>query len=223
MLIRPPPRTAAPAAAAQRAGRRRTPPPRPQAAARSSGSATSITGSSDHRLLRTHLQNALDRPPSTAGTPCAAPRGGRPHRPAPPAAPPVQRPGQPQRDGDVVGRARALQLAEEPQRRCANDNGTTSGRARPPTRHGPYPRPASRVASPATVGASNNARNGTSTPSTVRMRLTSRVASSECPPSSKKLSSTPTREDRAPPRTPRTGSPPGTCAGARYAPAPPAA
>ncbi len=48
-------------------------------------------------------------------------------------------------------------------------------------------------ASPATVGVSNSARTGTSTPIADRTRLISRVASSECPPSSKKLSSIPTR------------------------------
>ena len=46
---------------------------------------------------------------------------------------------------------------------------------------------------PATLGASNRLRIDTSTPSAARIRLISRVASSECPPSSKKLSSTPTR------------------------------
>ena len=47
-------------------------------------------------------------------------------------------------------------------------------------------------ASAATLGASNRLRIATSTLSTARIRLISRVASRECPPSSKKLSSTPT-------------------------------
>ncbi len=49
-----------------------------------------------------------------------------------------------------------------------------------------------RCASRATVGASNSVRTGSSTFSIERMRLASRVASSECPPRSKKLSSIPT-------------------------------
>ena len=44
----------------------------------------------------------------------------------------------------------------------------------------------------ATVGASNSVRTASSTPSTSRTRQISRTASSECPPRSKKLSSTPT-------------------------------
>ena len=51
----------------------------------------------------------------------------------------------------------------------------------------------SRSASPATVGASNRIRRGTSTSNALRTRETTRVASSEWPPSAKKLSSTPTR------------------------------
>ena len=50
-----------------------------------------------------------------------------------------------------------------------------------------------RPASAATVGASNSARSGTSTPNACRARETTCVASSEWPPSSKKPSSTPTR------------------------------
>ena len=47
-----------------------------------------------------------------------------------------------------------------------------------------------------------------------RIRLTSRVASSECPPRAKKSSSTPTARDRDPGsrRTPRTATPPARCA-----------
>ena len=41
------------------------------------------------------------------------------------------------------------------------------------------------AASPASVGAANSALSGSSTPSTRAMRDTSRVAISECPPSSK--------------------------------------
>src|SRR6185312_10848982 len=46
---------------------------------------------------------------------------------------------------------------------------------------------------PATVGASNTTRNGTSSPSSARIRSTRRIADSECPPRSKNESSTPTR------------------------------
>ena len=51
----------------------------------------------------------------------------------------------------------------------------------------------SRSDSAATLGASNRLRIATSTSSAARIRLIRRVANSECPPSSKKLSSTPTR------------------------------
>ncbi len=50
-----------------------------------------------------------------------------------------------------------------------------------------------RAASAATVGARNSSRSGSSTPKDARMRETTRVASSEWPPTSKKLSSAPTR------------------------------
>ncbi len=50
-----------------------------------------------------------------------------------------------------------------------------------------------RAACAATVGASNRLRIDTSTESVARIRLISRVANSEWPPSSKKLSSMPTR------------------------------
>ena len=51
----------------------------------------------------------------------------------------------------------------------------------------------SRPASASTLGASNRLRIATSTFSVARIRLIRRVAKSECPPRSKKLSSTPTR------------------------------
>ena len=52
-----------------------------------------------------------------------------------------------------------------------------------------------------------------STPRPARMRLISRVASSEWPPRSKKLSLMPTRRVRAPRRTASRASPPAGCAG----------
>ena len=53
-------------------------------------------------------------------------------------------------------------------------------------------RPSRCLASISTVGASNRLRIAISTLSAARMRPISRVASNECPPSSKKLSSMPT-------------------------------
>ena len=81
---------------------------------------------------------------------------------------------------------------------CANDSGTRSGRGTRTSGGRAAPAPSSTWARPAGVGFSNTARTASSTPSTTRTRDTSRVASSECPPRSKKLSSTPTRS------TPRT-------------------
>ena len=82
---------------------------------------------------------------------------------------------------------------------CANDSGSadpsrgsaTSGGACVPSSSAWSD--SMRPASPATVGASKSARSGSSTPNACRTRETTRVASSECPPSPKKSSSTPTR------------------------------
>ena len=86
-------------------------------------------------------------------------------------------------------------------RSCANDSGRAPVRTTGTTggsTGNPAPRISStRPASSATVGPSNSARSGTSTPNTCRTRETTRVASSECPPSSKKLSVTPTRSSRS--------------------------
>jgi hypothetical protein len=51
-----------------------------------------------------------------------------------------------------------------------------------------------RAASARTDGRSNSSRSGSSTPSASRTRLTTCVASSECPPSSKNWPSAPTLE-----------------------------
>ncbi|URN11067.1 hypothetical protein LUW77_01010 [Streptomyces radiopugnans] len=64
-------------------------------------------------------------------------------------------------------------------------------RQQPPSGPAASPRPR-RTASAAAVGASKIDTTDISTPSRARTRLMSRVASSECPPSSKKLSSMPT-------------------------------
>ena len=110
-----------------------------------------------------------------------------------PQRPGIQLPGQPHRHRDVVDRRRALQLGHEPQpllgKRQRHPPGPLPRRQRRPRRS----RCRSRAASPAGVGASNSARTPTSTPSTARTRRTSRTASSECPPRSKKSSSGPTR------------------------------
>ncbi len=96
----------------------------------------------------------------------------------------------------------ALELVEEPQPllrvRQRQRPGRRAGRERRAR-----PAPASAVtcrASAATVGASNRSRTLSSAPSARRTRLTSRVASSEWPPSAKKSSSTPTSS------TPRTSA-----------------
>ncbi len=53
------------------------------------------------------------------------------------------------------------------------------------------------AANAATVARSKSVPTGTSSPMTSRIRVTTRVASSECPPSSKKSSVTPTRSTRS--------------------------
>ncbi len=77
-------------------------------------------------------------------------------------------------------------------RRWAKDSGSSSGRSSATTAGRAAARePPARTASSATVGASNRSRMASSVSSAVRALLISRVASSEWPPSSKKLSSTP--------------------------------
>ena len=102
------------------------------------------------------------------------------------------------RTGDrhvVLGRA-GLQLGQEPQPLLRERQ-----RQPPVPRHRDHrrrrrARPSRRrstAARPATVGWSNSAASGTSVPNTSRTREITRVASSECPPRSKKSSSAPTR------------------------------
>ncbi len=79
------------------------------------------------------------------------------------------------------------------QRRCcAKESGSRSGRGRAATAARARPVSASAGASSATVGDSKIRWIGTSAPAAARMRLISRVASREWPPSSKKPLSTPT-------------------------------
>ncbi len=95
--------------------------------------------------------------------------------------------------GDVVEGAPRLEPVQEPepllregerQRPRALRTGATGGSAGAPARRVS----STRAASSATVGPSNSARSGSSTPNSCRTRETTRVASSECPPSSKKSS-----------------------------------
>ena len=134
--------------------------------------------------------------------PCAATRAGPPRRPAPRAARPrssrpdsrsatgmlyVGAPAPPAGAGTTAGAARTTAAADPAAARPRHAPGRATP-ARGCRDGGPRREPRS----PATVGASNSARTASSTPSTDRIRLTSRVASSECPPRSKKSSSTPT-------------------------------
>ncbi|GEM30496.1 hypothetical protein NN3_15030 [Nocardia neocaledoniensis NBRC 108232] len=80
---------------------------------------------------------------------------------------------------------------------CASDSGTCSGcgwatsGGRVETSDGAAA--SARAASPATVGVSNSARTPSWMAKAAPMRATTWVATSELPPSSKKLSSAPTR------------------------------
>ena len=198
--LRPPIRPAqtdAPAAAARPTDQSRAP-PQPSAPPQA-------------RLLdRPHLQPRPRRrqpprspaaaPRAAPGTPCAGSRAARPGRTAPPPAPRgrASRQAAPQAGSHSCRRCcprAALQPLQEPQpalRIRQRDLGRPRLAPAADAPHSPPPTTAAR-ASAATLGASNRLRIATSTPSTARIRLISRVANSECPPSSKKLSSMPTR------------------------------
>ena len=132
---------------------------------------------------------------------CAGSRAARPDRPAPPPAPRGRaspRAAPPAGSCSTYRRRRCRRPPAAPGTTAAAAHRTAGSRQAAAHRHQRRhaPRAASddsRAASAATLGASNRLRIGTSTPSAARIRLISRVASSECPPSSKKLSSTPTR------------------------------
>ena len=136
------------------------------------------------------------------GTPCEGSRDGPRHRPAHPPAPqrPTRpadapqtgscRPTSPPQDAPGTTDAAAHTTAEPPQDEAAQQAPHEAS-----IRATPAATPAAR---PATLGASNSVRMPSSTSSTARTRLIRRVARSECPPSSKKLSSIPTAS------TPRT-------------------
>ena len=168
-------------------------------------------------------QPAPPRPPGSAaaapqaapGTPCAGSRAAPPDRTAHPPAP--RDPARPQAappagshrspPGWLLARAvtvmtailAAFQPVQEPQpplRIRQRDLRRPRLRHQRSTRRASAPAPC-RLRKPrpsaATLGASNRLRIDTSTSSADRIRLISRVASSECPPSSKKSSSIPTR------------------------------
>ena len=145
------------------------------------------------------------RPPGSAGAGrracrgrrCAGSRAAPPRRRARPPAPRVERAGQPHRQRDRVGRRSApSSRSRNHSRRCANDSGISAGRATGTQRRPRRlrlrrdARPAPPRSAPRT-GCGSRARR----PGVERMRLISRVASSECPPSSKKSSSMPTALD----------------------------
>ena len=202
--LRPEPRTDAPAAAARRPGR--TPCAcRVRQSARPGSASRRLPSTAQRRPRRRRVENPLARlAVARRGRRCAAPRA------APPASPSarrqrrrVQRAGQPQRQRDVVGRARPLQLVEEPQpllrerqRQLAPD-----AHRRPAPARGRLRLPSSARGQRRRRSAPRTARGAaSSTPSAGADPAISRVASSECPPSSKKLSSTPTRSQRPAPR-----------------------
>ena len=129
----------------------------------------------------------------------------------------IQPPSQPYRCRNVVRRTARLQLVQEPQALLRKRQRQLLGRATGTSGGAFNSTPATHCASicsarPATVGCSNKLRNGNSTPNASRTRDMTCVASSECPPNSKKLSCTPTRAraPALPPRFPR-GSLPSLC------------
>ena len=134
-------------------------------------------------------------PRACRGRPCAGSRGAPPRRRAQPPAPRGRARREPQRQRDLVGRARPFQPVEEPQpplRKRQRNLGRT--------RHGDASAGRAACAVVQTLGQRRHGRgleqrcgSAISTSSVARIRLISRVASSEWPPSSKKLSSMPTR------------------------------
>ena len=124
--------------------------------------------------------------------------------------------------GHVVQRRRALQLGDEPQP-LLRERQRHPLRPRPAPPAPPGPGPPAPAAPPAAagVGASNTARTASSAPSTARTRLTSRTASSECPPRAKKSSSGPDPlHAQHVGEHPAQASPRATVAGSRPAAAP---
>jgi hypothetical protein len=107
---------------------------------------------------------------------------------------------------------------------CAKERGSSPERGAGSTGGTPAPEAGSsawiRAASPATVCASKIARSGTSTRKAARTREITRAATSECPPSAKKLSSIPTRS--TPSTSPQMAASTSSAGvrGAAYAPAP---
>jgi hypothetical protein len=135
----------------------------------------------------------------------------------------VQRAGHAQRRRDGVRRLAGAHLLQEPEPLLRERRGDRPGALHRPERDRvlalPAPRAASiRAASRSTVGASNSARSGSSTPKSWRTREMSCVASSEWPPSAKKLSACPRAPDPAACSTPRPAPPRRGCAARRTRP-----
>ena len=198
--------------------RRRSAPRSSGPAARSKGAAASSRASSRARASRS-ASGRPDRSTRRKAKPAPAPapsarrrrrrRGGtrcaasRAAAPPPPALPlqggHVQRAAQPQRHGEVVGGVARVQLLDEPQallRERQRQRPRPAARAPAAAPAGPVPRGAAPPRAPPSPPpwAPRRARGcGTSTSSARRTRDTTRVASSECPPSRKKSSATPTR------------------------------
>ena len=107
-------------------------------------------------------------------------------------------------------RSWAKESGRGPVARHRHDGGRSRRRARPA---------ADASARPATVGPSNRARSGSSTPNASRSRETSWVASSEWPPSSKKLScdADPLHAQHLRPQIPASSSSVAACAAPRSA------
>ena len=196
MLVRAPSRSRRPAAAGRargRTARRRRRHPRRRAPPRASPRGRSTRGQPDRR--------AAARSPAPAGRPpprrwCAAPRGAATiAASAAASAATSSRPRKPQRRRHVVGSAapgpagRGTRAAPG-RRRAARRPDRSASADRPPEparrQRRPAPAPGPRPSAPRTA-----ARSGSSTPEPPRTRDTSRVASSEWPPRSKKSSCDP--------------------------------
>ena len=139
----------------------------------------------------------------------------------PPARPASSSPVSRTRQRHVVGPRRLpSSWSRNHSRCCANDSGSRSGRGpRAPAPAG-RPRPSLGEPRPARPGSAprTGRRMVSSAPSTARIRAISRMASSEWPPRSKKLSSSPTRSRPSTSANSRAQrSPPRACAGSRPA------
>ena len=184
--------TDAPATAAR--ARAQTPPPRQLPAPRaSSSSRTRARPPARPRRAALAGSPAAVRPRARE-TSCAGSRGAPPHRKRRSSAATSSAPVKPHRHRNVVGRAPCpLQPMQEPEPRCAYDSGISAGRATPAGQRAPACAATRAAPAPQPWAPRTAPRIDISTSRLARIRLISRVASSEWPPSSKKLSSMPTR------------------------------